>query len=59
MNAGDLVELQADTVVLAGGLMPESIEVAPDVRHIKIGDTVAPGPIADAMFTAHCAARDI
>ena len=59
MNAGDLVELPADTVVLAGGLMPRSIETADGVRHIKVGDTAAPGPIAPAVFSAYCAAREI
>lgn len=59
MKAGELLELPADTVILAGGMKPEGIEVVEGVKHIKIGDTVAPGTIANATFTGHCAAREI
>lgn len=59
MKAGDLIELEADTVILAGGMKPESIEVPIGIKHIKIGDTVLPSTIANAVFTAHCAARDV
>lgn len=59
MKAGDLVELPADTVILAGGMQPEGIQTAAGVKQIKIGDTVSPSTIANAIFTAHCAARDV
>lgn len=59
MNAGDLVELQADTVILAGGMMPQGIETEDGVKHIRIGDAAAPSTIANAVFTAHCMACEI
>ena len=59
MNAGDFIEIPADTVILAGGLKPENIEVAEGVKTMKLGDANAPSLIADAIFSAYCAAYDI
>ena len=59
MKAGDLVELPYDTVILAGGMKPEGLEVAKGTEHVKIGDASFPSTIANATFSAYCAAAEI
>ena len=59
-NRGDVIELPADTVILAGGLRPNEIEPASDGTKVyKIGDANEPGRILNALFRAYCTAREI
>ena len=59
-NCGDVIELPADTVILAGGLRSNEIEPASDGTKVyKIGDANEPGRIINALFRAYCTAREI
>ncbi len=58
-NAGNVVELPADTVILAGGLRSNTIptdEVTIPVY--TIGDADRPGRIVNAVFQAYCMTRE-
>ena len=58
-NAGNVVELPADTVILAGGLRSNSIDTEDtSVPVYSIGDADQPGRIINALFQAYCMARD-
>ena len=59
-NRGDVIELPADTVILAGGLRSNEIEPASGSTKVyKIGDANEPGRIINALFRAYCTAREI
>lgn len=59
-NRGDIVDLPADTVILAGGLKSNEVEVdAEGAKVYTIGDADAPGRIIQALFAAYCTAREI
>lgn len=53
--------LLADTVILAGGLRPNEIEGLAnlDCPVIPLGDSIRPGKIKDAIYTAYCQVKDI
>lgn len=58
-NRGDVVELPADTVILAGGLRPTSIDTSNvTIPVYSIGDADRPGRIINALFQAYCTARE-
>lgn len=58
-NAGNVVELPADTVILAGGLRSNGIDTEDtSVPVYSIGDADHPGRIINALFQAYCMARD-
>ena len=59
MKNGDFIILPADTVILAGGMKPDGIEVVDGVEQVKIGDSLSPSTIANATFSAYCAAVEI
>lgn len=59
-NRGDVVELPADTVILAGGLRSNEIEVADPATKVYVtGDADQPGRIINALFRSYCMAREI
>lgn len=59
-NRGDVIELQADTVILAGGLRSNEIETSSKNGKVyMIGDANEPGRIINALFRAYCVAREI
>ncbi len=60
-NSGNVVDLPADTVILAGGLRSNEIEVEAegDAEVYLIGDADQPGRIINALFRAYCTAREI
>ncbi|MDO4544971.1 MAG: FAD-dependent oxidoreductase [Bacillota bacterium] len=59
-KSGDIVDLPADTVILAGGLRSKEVIVETDGAQVyTIGDADAPGRIVQALFRAHCVAREI
>lgn len=58
-NRGDVVELPADTVILAGGLRPTCIDTSNvTIPVYSIGDADRPGRIINALFQAYCTARE-
>ena len=58
-NRGDVVELPADTVILAGGLRPTSIDTSNvTIPVYSIGDADRPGRIINALLQAYCTARE-
>ena len=60
MAQGNLVELEADTVILAGGLMPNQPNVDTSQGNvIYLGDACSPGKIIDASIQAYCTALEI
>ena len=60
MNKGDVVNLPADTVILAGGLKPQTIELGDiDAEVHVIGDANQPGKIVNAIMLAYSLAREI
>ncbi len=59
-NSGNVVDLPADTVILAGGLRSGEITVqAENAEVYNIGDADQPGRAINAIFRAYCAAREI
>ena len=59
-NSGNVVNLPADTVILAGGLRSGDIVVeAENAEVYNIGDSEQPGRAINALFRAYCIARDI
>ena len=60
LSDGKKEKLEADTVILAGGLIPAPVKtgsVTAPVYHV--GDSVKPGRIADALYSAYALARRI
>ena len=59
-NKGDVIELPADTVILAGGLRSNAIETASEHTPVYVtGDADQPGRIINALFRSYCFAREI
>lgn len=59
-GGGDEELIPADTVILAGGLMPHPIDAeGVDIPVIPLGDSVKPGRIADALYSAAAQMRRI
>ena len=60
MNRGDVADLPADTVILAGGLKPQKIDLGDiDAEVHVIGDADQPGKIVKAITLAYSLAREI
>lgn len=60
MAGGEIIELQADTVILAGGLISNRVELGEiESKIVYLGDANRPGRIVDAVFQAYCAAKEI
>lgn len=59
-KSGNIVDLPADTVILAGGLRSNEVETEAEGAEVyTIGDADAPGRIVQALFRAYCTAREI
>ncbi len=50
---GEVKEIDADTVILAGGLCPEKVVGESGMQVYWIGDSNKPGRIADALYDAY------
>ena len=61
MKAQQEIFLEADTIILAGGLRARYEQDFQDTDYpvIRIGDSIRAGKIKDALYTAYCKARDI
>ncbi|MGI6153016.1 MAG: FAD-dependent oxidoreductase [Christensenellaceae bacterium] len=57
-EAGKLLELEADTVILSAGLAPNRVD-DPSLKTTFLGDASKPGKIVNAVFMAYSAAREI
>jgi 2,4-dienoyl-CoA reductase-like NADH-dependent reductase (Old Yellow Enzyme family)/pyruvate/2-oxoglutarate dehydrogenase complex dihydrolipoamide dehydrogenase (E3) component len=55
-KTGEKTLLMADTVILAGGLKPRTMDLS-DFESDLAGDSEKPGRIADAIFSAYARAR--
>jgi len=53
---GEISHIEADTVILAGGLKPRTMELS-GFKHDLSGDSEKPGRIADAVFSAYARTR--
>lgn len=59
-SSGDVIELPADTVILAAGLCSNVIESCVANSDVCLtGDACQPGRIVNALFQSYCIARDI
>lgn len=59
-NSGDVVELPADTVILAAGLCSNRIDACVENSDVCLtGDACQPGRIINAVFQSYCIARDV
>ena len=59
IETGEKQFFDADTVILAGGLIPAPYEVGKDIETIVVGDSMKPGKITNAVYTAYIKAREI
>ncbi|MEA4894986.1 MAG: NAD(P)/FAD-dependent oxidoreductase [Oscillospiraceae bacterium] len=57
-KTGEKTMLKADTVILAGGLRPRTMDLS-DFESDLAGDSEKPGRIADAVFSAYARTRRI